>query len=139
MRSAFDYLLGSRACDVAVLVGSDIPLLSRAHVEGARDTLRSNGGIVLGPADDGGYYLIGMTKVHDGVFEHIEWGTDTVLTDTLRAAEQRGIEARLVGSLYDIDTIEDVRRLERDLESLPSDIAPHVRRWLLDAPASGYY
>jgi rSAM/selenodomain-associated transferase 1 len=137
MRSAFEYLLGSRGCDVAILVGSDIPLLSPAQIDAARDTLRSNGGVVVGPADDGGYYLIGMTKVCDGLFEQIEWGTGSVLTDTLRAAEQRGIEARLVGSAYDIDTIDDVRRLERDLEILPSDIAPHVRRWFLEAPSSG--
>ena len=97
----------------------------------ARDTLQASGGLVLGPADDGGYYLIGMTEVHDGLFEQIEWGTDSVLTDTLRAAERLGIEARLIGSTYDIDTIDDLRRLERDLASMATAVAPQVRRWFL--------
>ena len=120
MRSALEELLGPRGYGAAMLVGADIPLLNAQHLLDARDTLQSSGGVVLGPADDGGYYLIGMTKVHGGLFERIEWGTGSVLTDTLRAAERLGIEARLIGSTYDIDTIEDLRRLERDLASAAS-------------------
>ena len=131
MRSALEELLGPREYDAAMLVGADIPLLNARHLADARDTLQSSGGLVLGPADDGGYYLIGMTKVHEGLFEQIEWGTGSVLTDTLRAAERLGIEARLIGSTYDIDTIEDLRRLEGDLAAAASGIAPHVRRWFL--------
>jgi len=131
MRSALETLLGPRGYDAAMLVGADIPLLHARYVLDACDTLHSSGGVVLGPADDGGYYLIGMTKLHGGLFERIEWGTGSVLTDTLRAAERLGIEARLIGSTYDVDTIEDLRRLERDLASMASGIAPHVRRWFL--------
>jgi glycosyltransferase A (GT-A) superfamily protein (DUF2064 family) len=129
MRSALEELLGPRGYGAAMLVGADIPLLSAQHVCDARDTLQASGGVVLGPADDGGYYLIGMTQVDGGLFERIEWGTDTVLTDTLHAAERLSIEARLIASTYDIDTIEDLRRLERDLASASSEVAPHVRRW----------
>ena len=135
MRSALEELLGPRGYGRAMLVGADIPLLNARHLVDARDTLQASGGLVLGPADDGGYYLIGMTKVHDGLFEQIEWGTDSVLTDTLRAAERLGIEARLIGSTYDIDTIEDLRRLERDLASMAPAVAPHVRRWFLEGPS----
>ena len=138
MRSALEELLGPRSYDAAMLVGADIPLLNVRHLVEARDTLQSSGGLVLGPADDGGYYLIGMTQVHDGLFEEIEWGTDSVLTDTLRAAERLGIEARLIGGTYDIDTIEDLRRLERDLESAASTVAPHVRRWFLEGAATTF-
>jgi rSAM/selenodomain-associated transferase 1 len=132
MRAALEELLGPRGYGAAVLVGADIPLLNARHLVEARDTLHSSGGLVLGPADDGGYYLIGVTHVHDGLFEEIEWGTSSVLTDTLRAAERLGIEARLIGGTYDVDTIEDLRRLERDLASAASGIAPHVRRWFLE-------
>jgi rSAM/selenodomain-associated transferase 1 len=132
MRSALETLLGPRGYDAAMLVGADIPLLHARYLLDARDTLHSSGGVVLGPADDGGYYLIGMTMLHGGLFERIEWGTGSVLTDTLRAAERLGIEARLIGSTYDVDTIEDLRRLERDLGSMASGIAPHVRRWFLE-------
>jgi rSAM/selenodomain-associated transferase 1 len=132
MRAAFEELLGPRRYGAAMLVGADIPLLHARHLLDARDMLHSGGGLVLGPADDGGYYLIGMTKVHGGLFERIAWGTDSVLTDTLRAAERLGIEARLVGSAYDVDRIEDLRRLERDLPSIADGIAPHVRRWFVE-------
>jgi glycosyltransferase A (GT-A) superfamily protein (DUF2064 family) len=117
-----------------MLVGADIPFLSAEHVADARDTLLANGG-VLGPADDGGYYLIGMTKVsivQSGLFEQIEWGTESVLTDTLRAAERLGIAARLIRSAYDVDTIDDLQRLERDLKRGAPEIAPNVRRWFED-------
>ena len=115
--------------DAVVLIGSDIPLLSVDHLREAEETLQARGGIVLGPADDGGYYLIGMTRVHAGLFEGIAWGTDSVLTDTLRAAERCGVEARLVRSMYDVDTIDDLRRLERDLALMPADRCPALRRW----------
>lgn len=130
MRSALQHLLEIRRFDAALLVGSDIPLLSADHLAEATDTLQASGGVVLGPADDGGYYLIGMTHVHAGLFEQMAWGTERVLADTLRAAEQSGVEARLVRSAYDVDTIDDLRRLEHDLASAPPGICPDVRRWL---------
>ena len=129
MRAALVELLEARAYDAAMLVGADIPFLNARHLFDARETLRSSGGVVLGPADDGGYYLIGMGKVHGGLFEQIEWGTGSVLTDTLRAAERLGLEARLIGSTYDIDTIDDLRRLEHDLASTAIAVAPRVRQW----------
>lgn len=85
---------------------------------------------MLGPADDGGYYLIGMTQPHPGLFEGIAWGTESVLTDTLRAADRIGVDARLVRSAYDVDTIDDLLRVERDLAWLPSVVCPRLRRWL---------
>ena len=115
--------------DAALLVGSDIPFLDAGHLREAVETLQASGGVVLGPADDGGYYLIGMTQAHAGLFEAIAWGTESVLTDTLRAAERIGVEARLVRSAYDVDTIDDLRRLERDLASAPAGVCRDVRRW----------
>jgi rSAM/selenodomain-associated transferase 1 len=116
----------------ALLVGTDIPLLTADHLREAEETLRSNGGVVLGPADDGGYYLIGMREAHAGLFEGIAWGTARVLTDTLRAAERIGVEARLVRGAYDIDTIDDLHRLERDLATAAANDCPAVRRWFTE-------
>jgi hypothetical protein len=129
MHAALDHLLRGRGCEAAMLVGTDIPLLELEHLEDARESLRASGGVVLGPADDGGYYLIGMRTLHAELFRGIEWGTASVLTDTLRAAERAGIEARLTRALYDVDTIEDVRRLENDLREAPA-LARHVRAWI---------
>ena len=119
--------------DGAILVGSDIPLLTVDHLREAEQVLQSSGGVVLGPADDGGYYLIGMTRVHAGMFEGIAWGTASVLTDTLRAAERCGVEARLVRGTYDVDTIDDLGRLERDLALMPADRCPALRRWFRES------
>jgi len=129
MCSAVRHLLGVRKYDAAVLVGTDIPWLTADQVREAVDTLSARGGVVLGPADDGGYYLIAMTRTHEGLFEQIDWGTASVLADTLRAAERCGVDAHLLQSAYDVDTIDDVRRLERDLAVAPADACPHLRRW----------
>jgi glycosyltransferase A (GT-A) superfamily protein (DUF2064 family) len=124
-----EYLLQAPGCEAAVLVCADIPLLAADHIGDARETLAATQGVVLGPADDGGYYLIGMRTVHAELFDGVEWGAASVLTDTLRAADRAGIEARLIRAAYDIDTIDDLHRLERDLQDAPPDLAPRVRAW----------
>jgi glycosyltransferase A (GT-A) superfamily protein (DUF2064 family) len=134
--SAFDTATEPRprqTPDAAIVIGSDIPMLTADHVLEAADTLRSSGGVVLGPADDGGYYLIGMTRAHAGLFEDIEWGTGSVLTDTLQAASRIGVDAQLIRGAYDVDTIDDLRRVERDLATAPSSICPELRRWLSES------
>jgi rSAM/selenodomain-associated transferase 1 len=129
MLGGMRHLLEDRKYEAALLVGSDIPLLTAAHLREAAETLRASGGLVLGPADDGGYYLIGMRRPHAALFEGLAWGSESVLTETLRTAERMGIEARLVRSAYDVDTVDDLLRLERDLGWAPADVCPAVRRW----------
>jgi rSAM/selenodomain-associated transferase 1 len=133
MLGALRYLLDDRKYEAALLVGSDIPFLTATHLREAAETLQAYGGLVLGPADDGGYYLIGMTQPHTALFDGIAWGSESVLTDTLRDAERTGVEARLVRSAYDVDTIDDLLRLERDLGWAPVDVCPAVRRWFSEA------
>jgi rSAM/selenodomain-associated transferase 1 len=137
MVGALQHLLRGGRCDAAILVGSDIPLLTRDQVAEAAELLlplrsakaSAERRIVLGPADDGGYYLIGMTHLHASLFEGIAWGSDSVLTDTLRAADRAAIDTHLTRSAYDVDTIDDLLRLERDLGWLPSSVCPALRRW----------
>jgi rSAM/selenodomain-associated transferase 1 len=133
MLGALRYLLDDRKYEAALLVGSDIPFLTANHVREAAETLQAYGGLVLGPADDGGYYLIGMTQPHAALFDGMPWGSESVLTDTLRTAERIGVEARLVSSAYDVDTVDDLLRLERDLGWAPADVCPAVRRWFTEA------
>lgn len=133
MLRALRHLLDTRPCDAAILVGSDIPLLGADHILEASETLHASGGVVLGPADDGGYYLIGMTEARAALFDGIAWGTETVLTDTLRIAERLGVEARLGRSAYDVDTIDDLRRVERELAAAPPALCPALRRWLSES------
>jgi uncharacterized protein len=131
MLTAIRHLLEARNYDAAILVGSDIPWLSADRVREAADTLEADGGVALGPADDGGYYLIGMTRAHEALFKHIAWGTADVLTDTLRVAERSGIRVRMLQRAYDVDTIDDVRRLGRDLDAAPAGACIPVRRWFI--------
>lgn len=131
MQRALSELIDARGYDGAILVGSDVPLLTPEHVAEAANLLRTRGGVVIGPADDGGYYLLGMSpRVFGELFDGIEWGSDSVLDATLRTAQRNRIDACLIRGAYDIDTIEDLRRLERDLEREPLDVAVHTRRAL---------
>ena len=130
MRNALAELIELERFDAGVLVGTDAPLITTEHIDEATALLRTRGGVVLGPADDGGYYLIGMTRVFPELFAGVEWGSDSVLMDTMRIAERRHIDVCLIRGAYDIDTIEDLRRLEGDLEREPPQVAPHTRQVL---------
>jgi rSAM/selenodomain-associated transferase 1 len=130
MQSAFTELLNERGHASAILIGSDLPMLTAAHFTAAQDRLRRAGDVVLGPAEDGGYYLIGMRTSEPRLFEAIEWGTATVLFDTILSAVRIGLAPKIVERIYDLDTIEDLRRLERDLTMAPAHVAPNTRAWL---------
>ena len=119
-----------KGADSAILIGCDIPQLTVEILENANRHLKSND-IVFGPAEDGGYYLIGFNRETfvPEVFRDIPWGTGTVLTDTLFRTKSLGLNARMVAPLIDIDTGADLDRLYR----LWTDDAPEentVYQWL---------
>jgi rSAM/selenodomain-associated transferase 1 len=93
----------------AALVGADIPELSASIVLRAFDEL-SEKDIVFGPAEDGGYYLVGMKKMIRAVFEDIPWSTDQTLKRSIEQATRFGYSTGLTHTLHDIDTIEDVKQ-----------------------------
>lgn len=130
MRHAFRVLFDRHECAAAVIVGTDAPLSTSEHVSEALALLRDRGGVVLGPADDGGYYLIGMTKPCDVLFDGIAWGGESVLAETLDVARSHHIDVALIERTYDVDRPDDLRRLEHDLASAPSNVAPNVRRYI---------
>jgi uncharacterized protein len=88
--------------------------------------------VVLGPSDDGGYYLIGVKKPHRDLFEQIDWSTDRVLNQTIRRATEIGLEVKLLPSGYDVDDGASLRRLCNELlaDTTSADIAPHTREFL---------
>jgi rSAM/selenodomain-associated transferase 1 len=96
----------------AIIVGSDCPLVEAADVESAFEELRSCD-VVLGPSEDGGYYLIGASSVPEGIFEGMPWGEERVLAETVRRLERSGLAYRLVTRRFDVDRVHDVRRLLR--------------------------
>jgi uncharacterized protein len=88
--------------------------------------------VVLGPSDDGGYYLIGLKKLHRQLFEEIDWSTERVLNQTIQRATEIGLEVKLLPSGYDVDDDVSLRRLCDELlvDTTSVDIAPHTREFL---------
>jgi rSAM/selenodomain-associated transferase 1 len=86
------------------LINSDSPTLPVGYLVLAARALSGSGDrIVLGPATDGGYYLIGMRRLHAGLFEGISWSTDRVLSETLARAADLGLPVVSLPSWYDVD------------------------------------
>lgn len=98
-----------------LVVGTDCPYFTASDLTEARDALDSND-IVIGPATDGGYWLIGMRKPHECLFEGIPWSTSDVLETTRQKATKARLKVHSLRTLSDIDTPEDWRRF---VEQMP--------------------
>jgi uncharacterized protein len=109
-----------------VLIGSDNPTLPAERVEQAFTALESHD-LSIGPSADGGYYLIGMSQAHLGVFDGIDWSTSRVYTQTLDRARRLGLRVHALAEWYDIDTPADLQRLQLELCSTPETVAPYTR------------
>jgi rSAM/selenodomain-associated transferase 1 len=95
----------------ALVIGTDCPSLTPEHLRTAADVLRSGSDVVLGPAEDGGYGLIGMRVPQPALFENMPWGTANVLTETRRRLKERGFRWQEPVTLWDVDRPEDLDRL----------------------------
>ena len=93
-----------------VIVGTDSPTLPSRFIYQAFSKL-NNADFVLGPCKDGGYYLIGLKKPVKELFEDIDWGTNKVFNQTLKKAKLLNLQIRVLPCWYDIDTIDDLKRL----------------------------
>ena len=98
----------SRVPAPAIVIGSDCPGLTPAILCAARDRLMTDP-MVIGPARDGGYYLLGYNKVSDFAFTDMEWSTDTVFAETLKRFVEQGIQPAVLPELGDVDTAEDLK------------------------------
>jgi len=119
--------------DSLCLIDSDSPTVPAENFEQAVELLSaSEDRVVLGPSDDGGYYLIGMKKPHRHLFEQIDWSTERVLNQTMQRATEIGIEVKLLPTGYDVDDDASLRRLCNELltDTTSADIAPHTREFL---------
>ncbi len=100
--------------EATVIVGADCPAITRAHLERAFDALHESE-LALGPAEDGGYWLIGLRQPRPSLFIGIPWGEATVFAETVRVAEASGIAPALLDVLADVDRPEDLGTLPDDL------------------------
>lgn len=97
--------------DRVLVVGTDCPLLDAQYVAAALTALDDNE-VVLGPAEDGGYVLIGMRQLHPQLFTNVTWGTAAVCAQTLAAAQRLDLQVAQLPTLWDVDTLEDWQRYQ---------------------------
>jgi uncharacterized protein len=109
MKQVFETMFG-RGYQHVLIVGTDVPSLPLEHYQQALALLDKHD-LVLGPAHDGGYYLIGLNKPMPALFENIPWSTDRVLSLTREKADRLGVSPALLSAWRDIDTIDDLKAL----------------------------
>lgn len=92
-----------------LIVGSDCPQLT-SEIIGEAFLKLDESDIVVGPAEDGGYYLLGMKKMHSSLFSDVPWSTENVLRETLDKASMAGLSVAFTPLLFDVDTESDWER-----------------------------
>jgi rSAM/selenodomain-associated transferase 1 len=131
MSAALEDLLEMGAAK-ALIIGGDLPELKKTTVVRAFAEL-DRADVVVGPAADGGYYLIGMTRLHTEIFQDIPWSTERVYDETIRKIVSGGLTFATVETLQDMDTYEDYMRVRR-LVSGPETASGPGRKDLPDGP-----
>lgn len=91
-----------------VLIGSDLPTISTKIIKAGFDSLKTND-VVFGPAEDGGYYLVGLSKMQHCIFDDKPWSTTQLLEVTLEELRAKNIKFGRITTLNDIDTFEDLQ------------------------------
>ena len=115
-----------------VCIGTDSPTLPGEYLSTAIALLGGDEcDIVLCPAADGGYCLIGVNEYADGLFDGVKWGTAAVLEQTEANASKLRLTQCRLPEWYDIDTFDDLIRLRHEMARLP-DAAPATRRWMAE-------
>lgn len=119
MRNAFDVLF-SKGFSRVLLIGGDLPAVPLGALADAIAALENNSEIVLGPSLDGGYYLVGMSRLIPEIFEGIIWSQPDVLTLTTAKLVALKRKYKLISPWYDIDTIDDLQHLKSDIAAAPA-------------------
>jgi rSAM/selenodomain-associated transferase 1 len=110
MKNAFEQVFALGA-NKAVIIGSDCPELTSNIIAEAFELLDSRD-VTIGPANDGGYYLLGMKKLHPFLFEGKEWSTDSVLSATEADLIKNGLSLKKLQALSDLDTTDELGLLK---------------------------
>lgn len=124
---AFGIAFG-RGAQQVVIIGSDSPNLPQQYIDQAFTAL-NDADVVIGPATDGGYYLIGLSRPCLKLFDDVSWSTDQVFERTCQIALANKYTLKILPHHYDIDTIEDLKTLHSDLTQTQS-AAPQTKKFL---------
>jgi hypothetical protein len=115
----------------ALLMGTDSPTLPRECLDEAVGLVTAPGvDVVLGPAEDGGYYLIGLRAPCPALFEDVPWSSSAVLSRTLERAQRLRLRVVCLPTWFDVDTGADLERLCAELGTDPAPVARHTREFL---------
>lgn len=124
MHNAFMYAKDLGAYQ-SIVIGTDSPTLPPTFIEEAYERL-SDHDMVIGPCQDGGYYLIGLRSSHPELFENTDWSTDTTMIQTLQNARALGKITHPLPQWFDVDTLDDLEQL-RDSLNRDRSYASHTR------------
>ncbi len=120
-------------CAAALAIDSDTPTLPVAFLQQALDLIATpTVDLVLGPSEDGGYYLIGLRALHRELFEDIAWSTSQVLPETIRRAKAKGLQVVRLPPWHDVDTPGDLERLRAELTRTEEIEPRHTRRFFME-------
>lgn len=97
----------------AILIGTDCPVLDAGYLLAADAALRDGADVVIGPVEDGGYVLIGMTRPQPRLFVDMPWSTPTVRTQTVRRAAELRLDVVVLKELWDVDDEAGYRRWQQ--------------------------
>jgi uncharacterized protein len=104
----------------AIAVGSDSPTLPIEYIADAARVLEAEtADLVIGPAADGGYYLIGLTRAEPALFIDIPWSSDRVMDLTMAKARRLALRTHVLPAWFDVDTESDLRRLDQEVRASP--------------------
>jgi rSAM/selenodomain-associated transferase 1 len=120
----------SQGYERAVIMDSDSPTLPPAFLSQAFTTLANGADVVLGPCDDGGYYLIGIKKPAPRLLREVQMSTANVTADTITIAKEEGLSVSLLPTWYDVDDGASLMRLMKELDGLDSQVAIHTRKFI---------
>lgn len=116
MENAFQYVFQMKY-DHVLIIGSDCPMLTSTIINQAFEELES-ANVVIGPATDGGYYLLGLRQCFENIFKGISWSTDSVLSQTIDILKEEKISFQLLPELSDVDTLHDLLILPEPIRKL---------------------
>ncbi len=119
---------GLQTAPAAIALGADSPLLTSDHLAIALRSLE-HADAVIGPCDDGGFYLLGVHTCPDGLLDQIAWSCERTLQQTQERLQTAGMQVETIGPSFDIDNVSDLHRLYTELGALPGEVAPHTRHW----------
>lgn len=114
--SAFKEVYSS-GTDKALIIGSDCVDVDKEILNKAIEALNTTD-VILGPAEDGGYYLLGLNKYTPEIFQDIQWSTERVLEETIQKINTNGLKYELLKTLKDVDTVDDLEGLNIEIAEI---------------------